>query len=371
MRDAKIEKQTGQHTERIFHLLCREKELTKQEIAAKLQLSMPTALQNINLLLENGFLQECGTAGSTGGRRAKKICLNPQAGYSVGINIALHGTDIALTDLLGNVLRMQTFPQVFCDEPTWYEQFSRQLDGFLQGTGKIAGACISFPGIVDMQAGLLMRSHIFGLEHISLNRFFRAIPYPAMVENDANCACFAELTAQRDTYLYLSLNRSVGGAVMYHGGLLAGRSFQAGEFGHMLLVPGGNPCYCGKNGCADAYLSPDVLGMPVETFFHHMEAGQPDAVEKWQEYLNYLAILVTNLRMAMDFDIILGGTMGIWVKQYFTDLCKKAAQYDRFARDVDYLIPCTRAEEACAAGAAKLALERYANRLLEDQKEIL
>ncbi len=102
-----------------------------------------------------------------------------------------------------------------------------------------------------------------------------------------------------------------------------------------------------------------------------MEADQPDAMEKWQEYLNYLAILVTNLRMAMDFDIILGGTMGIWVKQYFTDLCKKAAQYDRFARDVDYLIPCTCAEEACAAGAAKLALERYANRLLEDQKEIL
>lgn len=41
--------------------------------------------------------------------------------------------------------------------------------------------------------------------------------------------------------------------------LLRGNSFQTGEFGHMLLIPGGKMCYCGKAGCADAYLSPRVL----------------------------------------------------------------------------------------------------------------
>ena len=44
-----------------------------------------------------------------------------------------------------------------------------------------------------------------------------------------------------------------------------------------------------------------------------------------------------------------------------------AGRYDRFARDVDYLIPCTRTEHAFAAGAAMLALEQYGSRLLETQ----
>ena len=55
--------------ERIFSLLRTETELTKQEIAAQLHLSMPTALQNINRMLEAGFLEECGETASTGGRR--------------------------------------------------------------------------------------------------------------------------------------------------------------------------------------------------------------------------------------------------------------------------------------------------------------
>ena len=29
--------------------------------------------------------------------------------------------------------------------------------------------------------------------------------------------------------------------------------------------------------------------------------------KKWEEYLDYLAILISNLRMAYDMDIILGG----------------------------------------------------------------
>ena len=31
---------------------------------------------------------------------------------------------------------------------------------------------------------------------------------------------------------------------------------------------------------------------------------------KWEEYLEHLAILISNLRMAYDMDIILGGDVG-------------------------------------------------------------
>ena len=53
--------------------------------------------------------------------------------------------------------------------------------------------------------------------------------------------------------IYLSLNNTLGGAFCIDGKLFAGQNQKAGEFGHMILVPGGRPCYCGKKGCADAY----------------------------------------------------------------------------------------------------------------------
>lgn len=45
---------------------------------------------------------------------------------------------------------------------------------------------------------------------------------------------------------------------MLNGRLWTGDTFQAGELGHMILIPGGRRCYCGKQGCADAYLSPEL-----------------------------------------------------------------------------------------------------------------
>ena len=66
--------------ERIFQLLLAKKELTRQEIAANLSLSMPTTLQNVTELTEKAILEECGAVGAASGRKAKKLRLRPLAG---------------------------------------------------------------------------------------------------------------------------------------------------------------------------------------------------------------------------------------------------------------------------------------------------
>ena len=61
-----------QNLMRIIRLLRHSKPMTRQEIARELDLSMPTALANIEELLTNGILAEIGENASTGGRRAKR-----------------------------------------------------------------------------------------------------------------------------------------------------------------------------------------------------------------------------------------------------------------------------------------------------------
>lgn len=358
----------------ILQLLRAEGTLTRQDIAQRLNLSMPTTLQNTNELLECGLLEECGAMESTGGRRAKKLALNENAGLGLGIDIELHHIELVITNLRGKVMVRDAFPLTFQDESVWYQQLQQKIEYFFcahdMDQRQIIGAGLSFPGIVDDVAGVIVRSHIFGLEHVSLDRFRKCIPFPLIAANDANCACCAELTTAHQTYLYVSLNESVGGAWMLDGKLHYGDSWQAGEIGHMLLIPNGKRCYCGKCGCVDPYLSPKALlqeGQNLDAFFTLVEADDAQACAVWDEYLEHLAILLTNLRMLCNVDIVIGGVIGTRIKPYMQTLHAKVAKYDLFSRDVDYIYPCKRKTHAFAAGAAMLAIERYGSRLLEDE----
>ncbi len=362
----------GNNQERILGLLRRQGSLTKQEIGAALGLSMPTTLQNVNELIEQGILKEGAVTESTGGRRARRIKVNEKAGYCAGIDITTSHVRFAVTNLMGKTAAQKCVPLKFRDEPEVYEQIGSELEQMIKNgrfKSKLAGVGISFPGIIDMEAEWIVQSHIFGLEHVSLDRFHRTVPYPIIVENDANCLGFVELSSGCPDYVYISLNRTVGGAIIQKGQLMKGEGFRTGEIGHMILVPGGRTCYCGKNGCADAYLSPDVLSeeASLETFFEHLRQGDGESACVWDKYLDHLAVLLTNLRMALDMKIVIGGEVGAYLEPYMDVLKKKALEYDRFARDIDYLQPVSAGnrEYAGAVGAALLALEKFGSSILK------
>jgi len=341
---------------RIFQLLRSGQAMTRQEIAEALDLSMPTTLQNVTGLINAGLLEECGAAQSSGGRKAKMLCLRREAGLVVGIDIGVHHVEFVTADLARTLQQADSAPLAFRDEPDWYTQFGDALSGFFQKHGidssQILGGGVSFPGIIDGGGSEVIHSHILGVSHMGLERFRKVLPFPAVFANDANCACFTERS--RGSYVYLSLNESVGGAVMLKGRLWAGDTFQAGEIGHMLLIPGGRTCYCGKQGCADAYLSPQALDR-----------------DGWDTYLDHLAVLLTNLRMLLNLDLVIGGQLGAQIGPRMDELRNRAAQYDRFARDIDYIFPCSQREHACALGAAGFALEKYSVRVLPDAGEEL
>lgn len=155
-------------------------------------------------------------------------------------------------------------------------------------------------------------------------------------------------TEQKNKVMYIT----GGGALMLKGQLRTGNAFQAGEIGHMPLAPGGHMCYCGKRGCADAYLSPQALER-----------------DGWDVYLDHLAALLTNLQMLLNMDLIVGGQAGGQIGPHMETRRDKAAQYDRFARDVDYIFPCIQREYACALGAASFGLETFAACVLRDAGE--
>ena len=87
----------------------------------------------------------------------------------------------------------------------------------------------------------------------------RAAGLPVRTENDANCFALAEATmgagrGHRSVFGVI-MGTGVGGGIVIDGAVYRGGSGAAGEWGHHTLHPGGRSCYCGRRGCAEAYLS--------------------------------------------------------------------------------------------------------------------
>jgi len=119
---------------------------------------------------------------------------------------------------------------------------------------------------VDVAAGTVRRSHhVAGWAGVPLvERFEQALGLPTVLENDANAAALAEALfgAGRgcDPVLYVNVGTGIGGGLIIGGRLHRGAHFNAAEIGHLVLVPDGPLCPCGKHGCLEALASGDAIG---------------------------------------------------------------------------------------------------------------
>ena len=88
----------------IYNLLFQEDDLSQKEIAEKLNLSLPTVIQNLNDLREQNLILELGHYQSTGGRKAKRIALNAMARVALGLDITKNHISLVLLNLTGEIL---------------------------------------------------------------------------------------------------------------------------------------------------------------------------------------------------------------------------------------------------------------------------
>lgn len=342
-------------------------ETSKQEIAAALGFSMPTVLQRVKELLQEGIITEVGEYESTGGRKAKVLSIAADLKYSVGLDITKNHISFVLLDVRGELIMKKRIRCVFEDEDAYYRGLGLYLETFLDkcqvDKDAILGVGISIPGIVDEKRQWITQSHVLRLEEFDLKRMAAYIPYKTCARNDANSAAYAELRGIGRNTIYLSLSNTVGGAIYLNGGIYHGMNFRSAEFGHMILVPGGKPCYCGKKGCMDSYCSAKVLAGwaddDLDMFFTGLEQGNTIYQSVWREYLSYLAIAITNLRMAFDCDVILGGYVGGYMDKYLGLLEENIARYRIFETDQNYVRTGRYKHEAAAIGAAIRFVEEY------------
>lgn len=125
---------------------------------------------------------------------------------------------------------------------------------------------IGTPGAISPATGLMKNSNSVCLIGKPLHQDFETIlQHPVKLANDADCFALSEAVdgaaAGAQSVFGVIIGTGTGGGIVVHGRLVSGPNAIAGEWGHNPLPwPGedenpGPPCYCGKRGCIETFLS--------------------------------------------------------------------------------------------------------------------
>ncbi|MBR0161312.1 MAG: ROK family transcriptional regulator [Oscillospiraceae bacterium] len=336
---------------------------SKQELAKKCGISMPTLYQNLNDLMEQGLVCYSGEERSTGGRKAQGLGTVSDARVSVGLSMTEKSVRMVAADLRLQELAYQTVPFDTCtklrgDPSEIGEILERFLNEFDISRKKLLGVGITIPGIISPDHTRLLLAPTLGLENIPLNKLIHSIPYPTYIDNDGTSSGHAEGFVRRSfrNMAYLSLENGVGGAVLTEGRLYEGNSGRSGEFGHICVEPGGLRCSCGRNGCLEAYCSPlrieKTFGVDLETFFQGVENHNPEYEALLSDILRHLAIGVNNMHTVLDSDVVLGGFFSEYLQPYLPLLRQYVMAGNPLSSDAGFLQLSAVPHHITALGAA-------------------
>lgn len=343
---------------------------SKQEIASDLSLSLPTVHQNLAELLKAGLLRRDGTQQSTGGRRAMRLTVAENARFAVGVSITESGLRLLAANLrMQEIAYKKTQRLAISEVDDLGRLLADELELFLDQYGlnrsKLLGVGVTLPAVIDSDRGEIVLAPTLHLKDISLDRITRHLKYRTYVSNDATSAGYAEwftLPAQGNM-AYIFLENGVGGAVLLGGAPYEGVNRRSGEFGHMCVEPDGLPCKCGKSGCLEAYCSTsrisDNLGITLEQFFEGLEQQNRQYQELWQDVLQHLAIGVNNIRMALDCDVVIGGTLAQFMEPHLPELRYLAARLNTFEANADYIKLCRYPKRASTLGVALYFIREF------------
>lgn len=123
---------------------------------------------------------------------------------------------------------------------------------------------IGSPGTPDNEAGVLVYSNNLPFNMAPMREIIKkVIDLPVYIDNDANCAGMAEAVAgaakgAKDS-VTITLGTGIGAGVIINGRIYSGFNQAGSEFGHTVLVSGGQQCSCGRKGCFEAYGSASAL----------------------------------------------------------------------------------------------------------------
>ncbi|GHG10833.1 transcriptional regulator [Streptomyces hydrogenans] len=305
-------------------------ETTRAAVAARVGLTRPAVSSLVEQLLDLGFLVESGkTFSGQAGRPGTVLKPAGTGPAALGVEINVAYVSVCLVDLTGtDRIRRTVRLDNRAAAPDVLARAAAVLaavvaEGEALGLGP-SGAAFALPGLVS--DGTVRQAPNLGWHDTPAERLFGdalAALRPAArrlavaSDNEANMAALAELRfgtpGTPRTFLHLTGETGVGGAVVVHGELLRGAHGFAGEIGHLVVDAEGPRCRCGSRGCLEQYAGQAALlraadAADVDDLAARAGRGEPRAIEALAEAGRMLGRALSGAVNLLDPEaVVLGG----------------------------------------------------------------
>ena len=351
----------------IYWFIHARKSVAIREISRSTGLSLPTVNQHLQQLQDFGLISNAGVMNSTGGRKARAYSVNEASWVTLGLDITRRTVSVVGVNLAGRVLFRHTSRMPFENNSSYFQSLGLLVTGILAveevDEARVLGVGISLPAILSEDGECAVNSVPLGQMRIHRAAFGECLPFPCSLHNDASAGGYAAFQLHNPAgeegsgcFAYLSVSDTVGGSIMIDGHMYPGLRQHSAEFGHMKLYPDGERCYCGQLGCANVYVNTrrlsDFADGELDAFFAALEKGEARYTACWNQYLDRLAIVISNIWAALDCEVIIGGYLGQYIGPYMTDMRVRLSQLDMFEKTGNYAIACAHIDEISAVGAA-------------------
>ena len=199
------------------------------------------------------------------------------------------------------------------------------------GKDGLAGIGIGVPGFILLKEGIVRNSNNLAcLDDFPLRtEIEHRLGTHVILENDANAAALGEkwMGAGRDVddLVLLTLGTGIGGGIISGGRVLQGYLGMAGELGHITVVPDGNPCGCGNQGCLEKHASATFIagmasmlklgeGLSAREVYDLALGGNEKAGRIFVAMGQALGVALATLVNTFNFPLYLlsGGALAAW-----------------------------------------------------------
>ena len=324
-------------------LLRAEKPMSRADLAKETGLTKATLSLLASMLIDSGVVQEGEPVVSTTyGRPSTPLEIHGGSIAGIGLQINTDGYGCLALDLNGDTLGQEWVSEDMTGTDP-YEIFAKldamtfPLESRLKRRGcKVVGAGLALPGIVTDDMWLLVARNL-GWENVNLTRFNVVRRLDVVAGNEAKMAAIAQIPGyaterasflnvvdRTDSFIYLSTDIGIGGAVVRDGEVVMGSHGFAGEIGHLSVAMDGPLCSCGRHGCLEAFAGRRALveaagiaedgdatsSEAIDTFPQRWRAGDPDVAKVVDQAADALVSAIASAVNLVDVDTVLLG--GLW-----------------------------------------------------------
>lgn len=368
--------------------------MSRAALAKETGLTKATMSLLVSLLIEAGVVKEGEPRNSSSyGRPSTPLALAGGKVCGIGMQVNTDGYGCVALDINRDTLAYEwvdadmggVAPEdVFDRLDTMVTAMERQLKR--RGCA-VAGVACALPGLVTSRKQLLMARNL-GWENVDLTQFEVMRRCDVRSGNEAKMAAIAQIPGYAcaradfldavdctDSFIYLSCDIGIGGAIVRDGEVVTGSHGFAGEIGHTSVSLDGPVCRCGRKGCLEAYAGRRALveasgvasgndAASVAALDRLLDAWHADdaqavgAVERGVEAL--VSAMASAINLA-DVDTVLLGGWWINFGQSFYELLESRLQEQVLgasAMQVSVSMPPV-ADHPALYGAAEVGLRRF------------